>query len=112
TKILSTEYDIIYVNECTELTLDDWELLSNRVGRPTLDPNKPKGLLLGDCNPDAPTHWVKVKEKDGTLTLWQSVHEDNPAMWDRKRKVWTQSGQDYLARLERNTGVRYQRMRL
>ena len=30
-KVLSSEYDIIYVNEATELTLEDWETLTTRV---------------------------------------------------------------------------------
>lgn len=105
-KVLSTEYDVIYINECTELTLDEWEKISGRTDRPTMDSGKPANLIIGDCNPDAPTHWIKVKERDGALQLWPSVHKHNPAMWDRHRKCWTESGQRYIQRLERLTGVR------
>lgn len=111
-KVLSTEYDWIYVNECTELTLDEWETLGGRTDRPSIDETRPASLLLGDCNPGPPTHWIKQREADGNLTLWLSVHEDNPAMWDRTANAWTISGLRYLERLNRLTGVRYQRLRL
>jgi len=110
TKVLSTEYDVIYINECTELTLDDWELIGNRTDRPTMDTTRPESLLLGDCNPDVPHHWIKQREKSGQLQLWVTTHKDNPSMWDRVRKCWTASGERYLARLRKNTGVRRLRM--
>jgi len=111
-KVLSTEWDCIYVNECTELSLAEWEQLSARVNRPTMDLTRPLSLLLGDCNPDAPTHWIMKRATDGKLQLWTSRHEDNPAMWDKVRKVWTASGQRYIDTLDRLSGVRYQRLRL
>jgi PBSX family phage terminase large subunit len=111
TKVLSTEYDLIYINEATELTLDQWERLGNRTDRPDENQDKKASLLLGDCNPDAPTHWIKTRERDGKLRLWPTVHEDNPAMWDRHLKQWTRTGKLYLDRLELLTGVRYLRLR-
>jgi PBSX family phage terminase large subunit len=111
-KVLSTEYDVIYVNEVTELTLDDWEKLSGRTDRPRTGAAAPASVLVGDCNPDAPTHWIKQRSVEGKLALWRSRHEDNPAMWDRKTMQWTAAGQRYLERLDGLTGVRYRRLRL
>ncbi len=111
-KVLSTEWDGIYVNEITELTLAEYEQLSARIDRPSMDLTRPPSILLGDCNPDAPTHWIKQRERDGLLKLWSSVHEDNPAMWDRHEKRWTAAGLRYIERLENLTGVRHQRLRL
>ena len=111
TKVKSTEWDIVFVNEATELTLDDWEMLTGRTDRPSMFA-KPPSVVIGDCNPDAPTHWIKQRESLGTLKFWQSFHEDNPAMWDRKAKRWTPSGTTYMERLDGLTGVRYQRLRL
>lgn len=111
-KVLSTEWDIVYVNECTELTMAEWEQISARIDRPRMDSTRPASLLIGDCNPDAPTHWVKQRERDGKLDLWPSIHKHNPAMWDKRAKEWTASGQRYIDRLDRLTGVRYQRLRL
>ncbi len=110
TKVLSTEYDIVYINEVTELTLDDWELSGNRTDRPTMDTTRPESLLLGDCNPDVPHHWIKQREKHDLLKLWPTTHKDNPSMWDRIGQRWTESGQRYLDRLNKNTGVRRLRM--
>jgi phage terminase large subunit len=111
-KVLSTEYDVIYVNEATELTLDDWEKLTGRTDRPSAETGRPAAVVVGDCNPDAPTHWIKRRADEGRLTLWRSRHEDNPSMWDRRERRWTPAGERYLARLEGLTGVRYRRLRL
>jgi phage terminase large subunit len=111
TKVKSTEWDIVFVNEATELTLDDWETLTGRTDRPSMF-EKPPSVVIGDCNPDAPTHWIKQRDTLGSLRLWHSVHKDNPAMWDRIRGEWTPSGLTYMARLDSLTGVRYQRLRL
>lgn len=109
-KVLSTEYDIIYVNECTELTLEEWEQLGSRTDRPTMDTTRPPSVLLGDCNPGPQTHWIVQRAKEKRLQLWPTTHRDNPAMWDRKAKAWTDAGQRYLDRLDALTGVRRQRL--
>lgn len=109
-KVLSTEYDIIFVNEVTELLLSEWEQLTGRTDRPSLVA-RPPNLVLGDCNPDAPTHWIKRREAAGALILWTSIHEDNPAMWDADARRWREAGLRYLARLDKHTGVRRLRMR-
>ena len=90
-KVLSTEYDIIYINEATELTSEQWEQLGGRTDRPRLGPERPPSLLLGDCNPDAPQHWIKQRADEGKLRLWPTTHRDNPAMWDRITGTWTRS---------------------
>ncbi len=105
-KVLSTEYDGIFVNECTELTLAEWETLTGRTDRPRLGPPRPASLVVGDCNPGAPTHWIKQRANEGTLQLWPTTHRDNPAMWDRRAGRWTEAGERYLARLRNYSGVR------
>lgn len=107
TKVLSAEYDIIYVQECTELTKEEWEFLIMRLRSGTV----PYQQLLGDCNPDAPTHWIKRRADEGKLVLIPSVHEDNPAYWDAEKQQWTELGAAYMAKLEKLTGVRYLRYR-
>ncbi len=109
-KVLSTERDIIYVNEVTELTLPEWEQLTGRVDRPRLGVTRVPSLVIGDCNPDTPTHWINRRSEEGKLDLWLSTHRDNPAMWDSVAGRWTASGERYLDRLSRLTGVR--RLRL
>jgi PBSX family phage terminase large subunit len=110
-KVKSSEWDGVFVNEATELTLNEWELVTGRTDRPSLM-DKPPAVVLGDCNPDSPTHWIKQRADSGKLQLWTSTHIDNPAMWDRVAQRWTPAGERYLKRLDEHTGVRYQRLRL
>lgn len=95
-KVMSTEYDLVYVQEATELLENDWESLTTRLRNGVL----PYQQLLADCNPDAPTHWLKRRCDAGKTRLLDSRHEDNPTVTP-----------DYLARLDALTGVRYLRLR-
>lgn len=95
-KVMSSEYDFIYVPEATELTEGEWEALSSRLRNGAA----PFQQLAGDCNPDAPEHWLKKRAERGQLLLIESRHEDNPTVT-----------LDYLARLDALTGVRKARLR-
>lgn len=107
-KVMSAEYDIIYANECTELTEDDWEALTTRLRHGVM----PYQQIIGDCNPGAPSHWLKRRADDGKVTMLTSVHEENPGLYDAKAREWTERGSEYIATLEQLSGVRYQRLRL
>lgn len=106
TRIMSTEYDMAFVQEAIELTVDDWEAISSRLrhGRVTFQ------QLLADTNPAQPTHWLKERCNRGDCMLLESRHEDNPRLFVSDGSV-TDYGRDYIARLDRLTGVRYQRLR-
>jgi PBSX family phage terminase large subunit len=108
-KIKSSRWDAIYANEATELTDSDWEFLDSRLDRPTTGQPSRLGLLLGDCNPSHPNHWIKRRSDAGELALWPTTHEANPAMFDGRG--WTPAGAKYIARLDRLTGVRKLRFR-
>jgi phage terminase large subunit len=106
-KIMSSEYDMIYTQEATELTEDDWEALTTRLRNwriPTYQ------QLIGDCNPDRPTHWLKVRCDSRKTILLESRHEDNPELYDADGNL-TDQGASYMAKLDALTGVRYQRLR-
>lgn len=107
TRIMSTAWDIIYVNEAIEIQEDAWESLSCRLNRPGRDPRF--GWLLGDTNPGHPHHWLKLRSDRGAMALWTTVHEANPSLFDGRN--WTPDGRAYLARLEKLTGFRYLRLR-
>jgi hypothetical protein len=107
-KVLSSEYDFCYANECTELKLEDWETISSRLRNGVI----PYQQLLGDCNPDAPYHWIKQREKDGKIVLLETDHKDNPVFWNVEKQEWTDVGRSYvLGTLESLTGVRLARLR-
>ena len=106
TRLFSTEYDGIYVQECNELSLGEWESLL----RPLRNGKAPYQQLLGDCNPDAPGHWLYKRATESHLcTMWHTLHEHNPRMHDGTE--WTDFGRRYMSILDRLTGVRKQRLR-
>jgi PBSX family phage terminase large subunit len=105
TKVLSSERDIIYVNQAEELTLDDWETLTTRAtGRAG---NIPYAQVFGDCNPWTPQHWIRQRSD---LTFLESRHEDNPTLFDENGAL-TEQGRRSLAVLDKLSGPRKQRLR-
>jgi len=104
-KVMSTEYDLIYINEARETTEEAYEDLSSRLRNGRM----PYQQLLSDTNPDAPTHWIKRRANAGKLELLPTRHEDNPRYF--RDGEWTAEGRRYLDRLERLTGVRFLRLR-
>jgi len=108
-KILSSERDIIYVNQAEQLTLNDWESLSTRTtGRGAVIPYP---RLIGDANPGGRSHWILARAAAGRLTLLHSLHTDNPTLYDDGGAL-TPLGVRTFATLDSLTGVRYQRLRL
>ena len=107
-KILSAEFDIVYVAQAEEITVSDWETLSTRVtGRAG---HVPFPRLAADCNPASQSHWILQKEKAGQLTLFWSTHRDNPEIFDPVTGDVTPGGEQRLSRLRALTGHRLQRL--
>ncbi len=104
-KVLSAEFDLIYVQQAEEVTEEDWETLSTRLRNGRM----PFQQLLGDCNPSSPRHWLKRRADLGLTPMLESRHEDNPALW--MNGAWTEYGSRYMARLDALTGVRKLRLR-
>jgi phage terminase large subunit len=105
-KIMSSEYDVIYVQEATELVENDWELLGTRLRNNVISFQQ----LMADCNPAHPTHWLNERSKAGKTLQIPSRHEDNPTLFDDDGKI-TAKGAAYLDRLDALTGVRHARLR-
>ena len=73
TKVLSAQYDFVYVVQAEELELQDWEQLLGRcTGRAN---NAPYPQVMGDCNPSGPNHWIKHRK---SLEFYEQRHRDNP----------------------------------
>jgi hypothetical protein len=108
TKIMSTEFDFAYVQEATELTENDWEMIVTRLRNGVA----PYQQLIADCNPEGPQHWLRRRAAAGRLLIIESRHEDNPLYWDAAQARPTPAGASYFARLDSLTGVRYRRLRL
>ena len=110
TKIMSSEYDLIYVGEATELTTGDWEALTTRLRNGVVSFQQ----LLADCNPDTDTHWLNQRCNAGATRRFISVHEDNPTLFDALPDGtyrMTPRGEAYMGKLDALTGVRYLRLR-
>lgn len=109
TKVLSSERDVIYVNQAEELTQDEWETLTTRVtGRAG---HMPYAQIIGDCNPSHDKHWILGRRDDKKMTFLESRHEDNPMLYDQETGQITRQGQRSLMVLDNLTGVRYLRLR-
>lgn len=107
-KVMSREYDLVYVNEATEITEEDWEKLTTRVRWGKM----PYQQVYGDCNPQGPGHWLYKRHVAKRTTMLFSSHQDNPALYDPRTEAWTEAGAAYIARLDALTGFRRDRLRL
>lgn len=108
-KVLSAEYDYIAVNQAEELAAAEWELLTSRcTGRAG---GTPTPLVMGDCNPGPPTHWILKRAQRGHLTLFPTTHKDNPMLFDPITGLITTQGERTMRTLDRLTGTRRLRLR-
>jgi phage terminase large subunit len=101
-RLLSSQYDVLAVNEATEITEDEWETLLTRLRNNRLRDSRTGEAwhqAIADCNPSHPQHWLKVRANRGQMEYIASRHTDNPTCSD-----------DYLQRLSELTGVRRKRL--
>jgi len=106
TRIMSSEYDVVYVQEAIELTETDWESITTRLRNGKI----PYQQILADTNPDVPTHWLKVRCNQGKTRMIESRHEDNPTLLNADGTA-TERGREYISKLDNLSGVRKQRLR-
>jgi phage terminase large subunit len=107
-KILSTDFDMIYVQEATELEEQDYLILLTRLRNNALSYQQ----LIADCNPSYPNHWLKQRADAGLLTMLESRHEDNPQLYDVETQTYTRFGEQYMKTLDSLHGYLHQRLRL
>jgi len=115
TRILSAEYDFIFVPQAEELDVGDWEQLLGRAnGRAG---HSPFPQVIGDCNPDVPEHWIMHRP---SLKVFHTTHLDNPTIYARDaygelildkvgEPMPTPGGELRLKTLRSMTGLRYKR---
>lgn len=109
TKIMSSEYDMVYVQEAIELETGDWEAITTRLRNGVMSFQQ----LIADTNPDTPTHWLKVRCDEGKTVMLESRHEDNPVLFAETPDGYrlTKRGREYMDKLDALTGPRYLRLR-
>jgi hypothetical protein len=106
-RLFSTEWDAVYVAECTEITEDAWEKFARamrnrripkgvsggpqKLGeRQAIERDEETGIegpafftqRIADCNPGPPNHWLNLRpERVGSqMVRLRSRHRDNPSM--------------------------------
>ena len=106
TKLLSTEYDVILVDEAIETVPDDLDVLITRLRNGVL----PYQQLIMLTNPGSPSHHLKIRADTGRCRMLYSRHEDNPAYY--QNGDWTEAGANYLSILDTLPTIRRQRFLL
>lgn len=105
-KVLSSEYDLVFADEATELTVTDWETLASRLRNGRL----PWQQQIAACNPAHPTHWINQRAAEGKMRRLISRHVDNPR-YVNTDGTYTAEGEAYMAKLGALTGVRKLRLK-
>ena len=106
TRVMSSQYDIIYIQEATELTEGDYESLTSRMRNGII----PKSRLIADANPQSPRHYLYRRWQDKKLEMVFTQHQDNPTLYDEAAQTWTDRGVQYLDILNNLSGVRKERL--
>jgi hypothetical protein len=107
TKIMSSEYDVCFVQEAIELIEDDWQAITSRLRNGRL----PYQQLMADTNPAQPSHWLKQRCDRGDTLMLESRHEDNP-IYFTDAGAMTPAGKAYIeGKLDKLTGVYHLRLR-
>jgi PBSX family phage terminase large subunit len=106
-KVLSSERDVVVVNQAEQLEKDDWEIITTRTtGRAgVLQPAR----LIGDCNPGPSTHWILSLAAEGALEMIHTLHTDNPTLYNPITGEITPQGERSIGTLSKLTGVRRKR---
>lgn len=107
-KVMSTEYDFIYLAEALDCTQDDFEMVVSRLRNGVM----PYQQIIVDCNPSNPKHWLHnyfIKNTNGVHI--PTSHRDNPALWDSEKNQYTEFGKKYVEdTLGSLTGARRDRL--
>lgn len=109
-EVLSTEYDLIYYNQCEQATVDDWEKLktrcNGRAGNWRTKSGRRLFQILGDCNPDSKFHFLLHRKNENLLEMLNFTLKDNILLY--RDGEWTEYGIQTRDDLERSlSGMRY-----
>ena len=106
-RVLSTAWDLVYVNEAIEALEEAWDTLGSRQDRPGRDGRF--GYLIGDTNPGDPAHWLKKRCDEGRTVLWSTTHAANPALFGMDG--WEPAWERYRKRLDNLRGTHRKRLK-
>ena len=105
-KVLSAEFDWVYVNQAEELSEEEWAMVGSRcTGRGAVTEHP---QIFGDCNPGPPSHWILSRK---SLRKLYSYHKDNPSLYTADGQL-TKQGERTMGILENLPGVMRDRLLL
>lgn len=106
-KVMSTDFDFIYIPEAIELQDDEYGKLVSRLRNNRSSFRQ----IISDTNPSHPKHWLKRRCDEGLCRMIETRHEDNPLLYDHARGDWTDMGREYLQGLDSLPGALRSRLR-
>ena len=80
--LLSDFFDAAFVNQVELLPFDAWDELTARVSERA--GMMPIAMLVGDCNPSVPHHWIRQQQKAQKLEYYKMSFLDNPEIIDQR----------------------------
>ena len=111
TKILGSEFDLIFVSQVEQLKKDQYEVLVTRCGGTAgnwMEDGRVRSQLISDANPDRKDHFLQMRRKKQQAEFIKFGFEDNPLFF--RNGEWTEIGLDYKETLRSGlTGVNYER---
>lgn len=106
-KVMSSEYDWIFVFEATDIDENDRMNLLTRLSGHAI----PYRRLIMDCNPKFPGHWLKRAMDRDKVKGFPSTLMDNARWFDWDKQEWTPDGLAYRAIVDQLEGVERLRKR-
>ena len=79
--LLSDFFDAGFVNQAELVPFEAWDELTARVSERA--GIMPIAMLVGDCNPNVPNHWIRQQTKDKKLEYYRMSFLDNPEIIDQ-----------------------------
>jgi phage terminase large subunit len=108
-RILSAQFDRIYIFQAEETSLESWEKLISRLRNGRTDYHQ----ITADVNPASEFHWLNIRFQDEHehRRRFHYRHQDNPLWFDREKEEWTEDGLMYIKNvLGSLTGIRRERL--
>ena len=84
--VLGTDYDLVFYSQAEQSTEEEHQMLKTRCAGTAGNWIRegeavPSFQFLMDCNPDAPDHYLKVREESELLEMIDFEFQDNPLLY-------------------------------
>ena len=100
-----TAYDLIYYSQAEQETRESaWmdlvgRMVEGRASHWERVPGRYHSMLIGDANPDAPSHWLLQRVERGQMHQIDFRHKDNPRFY--RNGEWQEEGLRTVASLKK-----------